>query len=190
MNRSNHRSTSTSKRTIATAAGACALAVVAGVGAGPSTAVGSNATVWTHVASACTPDEGSTGRYDGYVSSFRHAPGATGQIVTRCNVVDLPEFGSGEFPVLQVVYKDGDGRGTGEQVLVELIEAQDDGHTRTMASFNSNNFSGSAAVQRRFAWVTGPFNFDQNAYFVHIKVTRSSTTTAPFANTVRLTRVV
>lgn len=191
MHRTNHRSTtSTSKRTLAAAAGACALAVVAGVGAGPSSAVGGSATVWTHVPSTCTPDEASTGRYDVHVSSFKHATGATGQIVTRCNVVDLPEFGVGEFPVLEVVYKDSDGIATGQQVLVDLIEARPDGSTSIMARFNSNAFTGSAAAQRHFIAFTRTFNFHQNAYYVDVRVTRSSTATAPSASTVRLTKVV
>jgi hypothetical protein len=190
MYRSTYRSTRISKGTIAAAAGACALAVVAGIGVGPSSAVGSTATVWTHVPSACTPDEASAGRYDVHVSSFKHAAGATGQIVTRCNVVDLPEFGSGDFPVLDVVYKDGDGTATGEQVLVDLIEARPDGSTSIMARFNSNTFSGSAATQRRFIDFTRAFNFNQNGYYVEVRVSRSSTATAPSASTVRLTRVI
>lgn len=191
MHRTNHRSTtSTSKRTLAAAAGACALAVVAGVAAEPSSAVGGSATVWTHVPSTCTPDEASTGRYDVHVSSFKHATGATGQIVTRCNVVDLPEFGVGEFPVLEVVYKDSDGIATGQQVLVDLIEARPDGSTSIMARFNSNAFPGSAATQRHFIAFTRSFNFHQNAYYVDVRVTRTSTATAPSASTVRLTKVV
>lgn len=187
---SHHRSIRTTKATIAAAAGACALAVVAGAAAGPSSAVGSTATVWTHVPSTCTPDEASDGRYDVHVSSFKHRAGATGQIVTRCNVVDLPQFGSGEVPVLQVVYKDGDGTATGEQVLVDLIEARPDGSTSIMARFNSNAFSGSAATQRRFVELTRSFDFNQNGYYVDVRVTRSSTATTPSASTVRLTRVI
>jgi hypothetical protein len=188
MYHSNHRSTS--KWTIAAAASACAVAVVAGAASGPSSAVGSSSTVWTHVPSTCTPDEASTGRYDVHVSAFKHASGATGQIVTRCNVVDLPQFGTGDVPALEVLYKDADGAGTGAQVVVDLIEARPDGLTSIMAHFNSNAFPGSTATQRRHITYTRLFNFNQSAYYVEIRVTRSSTATAPAASTVRLTQIV
>jgi len=184
----NH-STHTSRWTIAAAASACALAAVAavaGVASGPSSAVGSTSTVWTHVPSTCTPDEASTGRYDVHVSAFKHASGATGQIVTRCNVVDLPQFGTGDVPALEVLYKDA---GSGAQVTVDLIEARSDGLTSVMAHFNSNLFPASTATQRHHITYSRSFNFGQSAYYVEIRVTRSSTATAPAASTVRLTQV-
>jgi hypothetical protein len=144
--------------------------------------------VWTHVPSTCTPDEASAGRYDVHVSAFKHASGATGQIVTRCNVVDLPQFGSGgDFPALEVLYKDA---GSGAQVTVDLIEARFDGLTSVMAHFNSNLFPASTATQRQFVPYSRSFNFDQSAYYVEIRVTRSSTATAPAASTVRLTQKI
>jgi hypothetical protein len=176
---------------LAAAAGITALAaVLASFQANPSAAVGSSATVWTHVPSACSPDEASDGRYDSHVSAFKHAPGATGQIVTRCNVVDLPQFGIGEIPVLEVLYRDGDGTSTGQGVLVDLIEARPDGSTAIVARFNSNNFAGSPATQTRRIPLNHAFDFNRNAYYVEVRVTRTATTTAPAASTVRLTEIV
>ena len=179
-----------SKGALAAAAPIAALAALASFQAGPSAAVGSSATVWTHVPSACSPDEASTGKYDSHVSTFKHAPGTTGQVVTRCNVVDLPQFGIGEIPVLEVLYRDGDGTNTGQGVLVDLIEARPDGSTAIMARFNSNDFGGSAATQRRRVAFGHAFDFNRSAYYVEVRVTRTTTTTGPAASTVRLTRIV
>ena len=147
-------------------------------------------TVWTHVASACSPDEASFGRFDSHVSSFKHAPGATGQIVTRCNIVDLPQFGIGEIPVLDVVYRDQDGSGTAQRVRAELIRSNNAGTTSVIKTFDSNAFAGSPATQRRFVSYSHAFNFDTNAYFVQIRVDRTTTSVTPLIATVRLTKIV
>jgi len=177
-----------SRRTQGVAVGIGALAAIAGTV--PSTAAVGPYTVWTHVPSACAPDEASMGRYDAHVSAFKHAPGATGQIVTRCNVVDLPEFGIGGTPVLQASYRDSDGPGANEQVLVDLIQARPDGLTTILARLNSNNFGASAGTQTQRVPFNHAFDFERNAYYVEIRVTRGTTAPAPAASTVRLTSVV
>ncbi|HEY7042993.1 MAG TPA: hypothetical protein VH419_04925 [Nocardioidaceae bacterium] len=176
-----------SRQLLTVAAGLGILAAAAGAGTSPSEAAVADYTVWTSVPSACSPDEASTGRYDAHVSAFKHANGATGQLVTRCNVVNLPEFGLGDSQRLQAVYRDTDGVGTGQQVLVDLIQARPDGSTVILARLNSNSFSGSQASQTRSVGYTHNFDFEHNAYYVEVRVTRSSTSTTPAASTVRLT---
>ncbi|MGA8210341.1 MAG: hypothetical protein WB441_05695 [Nocardioidaceae bacterium] len=178
-----------SKSTAAVAAGIMAVAGLAAIPASPSAAVGSSATVWTHVPSACSPDEASFGRYNSHVASFKHARRARGQIVTRCNVVNLPEFGRGRIPVLEVLYRDRDGRWTREGVRVDLVQARPNGSTTIVARFNSNNYPGRAYTQRRRVAFNHAFDFNRNAYYVDVRVTRSSTSAAPEASTVRLTRI-
>lgn len=172
--------------------GVTALAAVIVLLSAPSQAL-HNSTVWTHVLSACSPDEASVGRYFTHVSVFKHARGAAGHIVARCNVVNLPRFGSyGDGPVLEVVYRDQDGSSRVRGVRADLIEARPNGATVTVARFSSNDYRGSARMQRR--WVSLPdgfhFSFERNAYYVTVRVTRSRSAlrlAPPQASTVRLT---
>jgi hypothetical protein len=157
---------------------------------GQSAGAQGSVTVWTHAASACSPDEASFGRFDAHVSSFKHAPAATGQIVTRCNIVDLPQFGIGEIQVLDVVYRDQDGPGTAQRVRAELIRSNNAGVTSVIRTFDSNAFAGSSATQRRFVSYSHTFNFEANAYFVQVRVDRATTNITPLIATVRLTKIV
>ena len=131
------------------------------------------------------PDEASTGRYDSHVSAFKHTPAATGQVVTRCNVVQLPDFTGGLDQRLEVTYRDPDGLGTRSQVQADLIQARPDGSTLILAHFDSNRFTNTATATHTFGYHHA-FDFSRNAYYVDVRVTRSTTSLAPSVSTVRL----
>lgn len=171
----------------ATVAAGLLAAGIAGIGLLPSSAAPSSDTEWTHVPSACSPDEASNGRYDSHVSAFKHARTATGQIVTRCNVVELPDFVTGNTQRMEVSYRDADGPGTRFQVRVELIQALANGATVVRARFNSNSYPAAIATTRRAILYRHAFDFTNSAYYVEVRVTRTRTSSFPEATTVRLT---
>ena len=168
-----------------TAVGLAAVGALSSLGGLPSSAALSPHTAWTTVPSACSPDEASTGRYDSHVSAFKHTPAATGQVVTRCNVVQLPDFTGGLDQRLEVTYRDPDGLGTRSQVQADLIQARPDGSTLILAHFDSNRFTNTATATHTFGYHHA-FDFSRNAYYVDVRVTRSTTSLAPSVSTVRL----
>src|SRR5262245_14353909 len=84
-----------------------------------------SAGAWTHVASACTPDENSIDyQFSGAGVSF---PGSiTGDITLRCNITNVMDPDT-PWTTLEVVYRDPDGSGTTNQVTVALHKVGLDG---------------------------------------------------------------
>ena len=165
-----------------------------------------SAGAWTHVASACTPDDDSIDyEFDGAGVSF---PGSvTGDITLRCNVTNVmdPDF---PWHILEVVYRDPDGSGTTNQVKVTLHKVSLDGTaedvvtvidpvTRRPRSFgdpsliatldSNTGTSSTSSTQVRTVGFNHSFNFAENAYYVKITVKRNEgSTTNPAAFVVRL----
>ena len=166
-----------------------------------------SAGAWTHVASACTPDENSIDyQFSGAGVSF---PGSiTGDITLRCNITNVMDPDA-PWTTLEVVYRDPDGSGTTNQVTVALHKVGLDGTAEStiptffdpttrrlltnfdpslVTTFNSNSTASAApGTQVHTAGVNHTFNFAENAYYVRIKVKRSEgSTTNPAAFVVRL----
>jgi hypothetical protein len=161
---------------------------------------------WTHVASACTPDDDSIDyQLGGAGVSF---PGSvTGEITLRCNITNVmdPDLPWG---ILEVVYRDPDGSGTANQVKVTLHQVGLDGTAEStitridpvtrrpvsisdpslLTTFDSNTAaSATSSTQVHTVGVNHTFNFAENAYYVKIKVKRNEgSTTNPAAFVVRL----
>jgi hypothetical protein len=146
--------------------------------------------VWTTVASACTPDEDSLGRYDSQNSNLSHRGGAVGGIAARCNIVNLTAFGAGDHQVLEVVYRDQDGPGVSYHVQAFLKFVKNvDGSNPTIVVFDSNLFPASSATQTRRVLFAHHFNFTPNAYYVTLIIERTNTAQTPLVSTVRLRRI-
>jgi hypothetical protein len=147
--------------------------------------------VWTHVGSACTPDEASRGKYSSNESDFNHRGTVLGGIAARCNIVNLTDFGAGEAQVLEVVYRDQDGPGSNYRVRAFLKYVRNsDGQDFTIATFDSNAFGASLATQTHHVFVNHHFNFAPNAYYVTLIIDRADATRLPVVSVVRLTEIV
>lgn len=166
-----------------------------------------SAGAWTHVASACTPDDDSIDyQFSGAGVSF---PGSvTGEITLRCNITNVMNPDA-PWTTLEVVYRDPDGSGTTNQVTVALHKVGLDGTAEStvrtffdpvtrrlltnfdaslLATFDSNTVaSATSSAQVHTASVNHTFDFTENAYYVKIRVKRSEgSTTNPAAFVVRL----
>jgi len=130
-----------------------------------------SAQTWTHVASACLPDESSMGLYqfdNGTVSFKQNAPvGST--IKLRCNVtspIDGTFLGSPAWGQLEIGFKDL----VGGLIHVQLVRvAQTNGLVAVLANFVSPAGGPTVAVVPIAA---GAFDFINNAYFVAINLTK------------------
>jgi hypothetical protein len=143
--------------------------------------------VWTSVAAACVPDEGSAGRYEANAARFRHRGTNTGDIYARCNVTNpRDDGGNPAWNILQIVLTDPAGV---NQVTAELVRVSNaNGGVFTLATVDSNNWVANPATQLRssipFAVV---YDFDTYSYYVQIKVSRANAASVPDVALVRLT---
>lgn len=132
-------------------------------------------------------DESSVGRYEASAARFRHKGSITGEIVARCNVTNPRDDGSDPvWDYLEVVYR---RQAETDQVTAELIRVSNEtGGVHTLATFDSNNFGTSPDEQTRHVEFDHTFNFVAFAYYVQIKVSRTSSAAGhnPSVSIVRL----
>ncbi|MGE0825690.1 MAG: hypothetical protein AB7G75_05865 [Candidatus Binatia bacterium] len=161
---------------------------------------------WTHVASACIPDEDTIDyQFGGAGVLFPSA--VSGEITLRCNITNVmdPDF---PWNTLEVVYRDPDGSGATNRVTVTLHKVGLNGTAETLvttidpvtrrptsltdpsllATFDSNvAASATSSTQVHTVGVNHSFDFATNAYYVKIKMRRDAgSTTTPAAFIVRL----
>jgi hypothetical protein len=145
--------------------------------------------VWTHVASACAVDEGSTAKYDVNAARLRVKTAATlpATVVARCNVANPRDDGGDPgWNWLEVVYRDPDGIATGSQVKALLYRVSNaTGGVSLLTTFDSNEFPATADNTAR-ALFGGSLDFYNYAYFVELQVKRSDTANDPTISIVRL----
>ncbi len=162
-----------------------------------------NPTPWTHVASACAPDEGAIGKYSFNYGDFGFKSGvysdvssisttAAAQVVlpisVRCNVTD-PMDGSIKpaWNSLIVGYIDPDGTATGTRVIARLYKlARANGSASLIAYFDSNTLAQNVRAEALVA-TKEAFDFHNNEYFVQLDLYRANQTTYyPLAYSARL----
>lgn len=143
--------------------------------------------IWTHVGAACVADESSVGKYEASAARFRHKGSNTGDIVARCNVMNPQDDGHDpNWDVFEVVYR---RQAETDQVTAELIRVSNEtGGVYTLATFDSNNFGTSPDEQTRSVEFHHAFDFEHHAYYVQIKVSRTSSAAGhnPSVSIVRL----
>ncbi len=150
--------------------------------------------VWTHVVSACTPDESSNYRFTNATFSFFGETTSNNgllanPIVVRCNVTNPLDGGNPLWNTLIIGYQDPDGQGTDALVTASLIRvARPTGSLSTLASFSSNLFATTSKTEGRAA-VAQNFDFLKYEYYVEIRLYRQTTTYNPQAFSARLTRI-
>lgn len=148
--------------------------------------------VWTHVAAACVPDEGSMSRFEANAARFRHKSTSTGSIYARCNVTNPADSGGGPtWSALEVVYLDpptGTPTDT-NQITAELWRVSNSsGGVYRVALFDSNGLGRVArtTAQSGYTIFSHAFDFRNYAYYVQLKVSRVTTSTVPEVYIVRL----
>lgn len=134
--------------------------------------------LWQQEAVGCAVDDADVTRFAastlGYVTL---ATGVAGGIYMRCGVTNpMDGGGSPGWDRLYVTYKDPDATGTGSQVKVFLKRiSRSTGSLSTIATFNSNSFSGTG-TQEKYVSVTTTWDFAAYYYFLEIYLGRTSTT--------------
>jgi hypothetical protein len=130
--------------------------------------------IWTHVASACHPDESSRGRYSATAGRFMHKGTSTGKIVGRCNVKNPREDGRDPgWNCLEVVYRH---QSEADQVTATLMRVSNEtGGIHEVVRFDSNadDRETSHDEQARYVIFHYSFDFVRYAYYVEIMVDRS-----------------
>lgn len=142
--------------------------------------------IWANAVAGCAIDEADVNEYS--VSRFL-APkaGIAGSVTARCNVENLP-LNSGN--TLELIYRDPDGSGKANKVIAKLQQLTNSGAVVTLATVDSNTGSASISFQSLTAGFGHHFNFNDNAYYVEVTVTRKSGIQAPAAAIVRIITTV
>jgi|CXWL01.1.fsa_nt_gi hypothetical protein len=155
-----------------------------------------NPTPWTHVASACAPDEAAIGKYAFNKADFLFKAGAYSDpsrlgsvpIVVRCNVAD-PMDGdiAPTWNTMIIGYSDPDGIGKDTRVSAYLYQvSRATGATSIVASFDSDAWIQTARGEVAVDF-TKALNFRSNEYFVQLELTRTNNTKLnPVAYSARL----
>ncbi|TAL39754.1 MAG: hypothetical protein EPN97_01750 [Alphaproteobacteria bacterium] len=140
---------------------------------------------WTHVASACAPDEAAIGKYAFNKADFSFKAGAYSDpsrlaplpIVVRCNVANPMDGDIAPIWNTMIIgYSDPDGMAVDTKVSAYLYQvSRTTGATSIVASFDSNAWiqttRGEVAVD-----LTKALNFHNNEYFVQLELTRTNNT--------------
>ena len=140
---------------------------------------------WSSVGAACAPDDDSPyTRYEsqpsyGYVE---HATGVTGDLYFVCNVTTPIDSYPGEpdWNTMYLTYKDPDASGYVQATLYRKRLT-----TGGVASLGSLTSTDGTGVRESSILVSG-FDFDTYAYFVRIRMNRSTTTSDQEFHIVRL----
>jgi hypothetical protein len=147
------------------------------------------AQIWTHAASSCAVDEDSASIYEVNAARLRFKGSNTGTMTARCNVVNLNGSRNPAWDLLEVVYQDPDGNTTANQVTAVLYKVHNStGGISEIARFDSNNFGVNVNTGPQSVAFSHTFNFVSYAYYVEIKVKRTSSSRIPDVSLVRLTQ--
>lgn len=145
---------------------------------------------WTTVASACVPDEESTGKFAMEQGTFQFLGVNTGSIDARCNVTNPADTGNltsnPDWDLVEVTYNDPDGAANGSQVVVYLRRVHRvTGVSTDVHVFNSNVYG--AGQQLRVENFNHTFDFVNYAYYIAISVRRNVYNLNPRIQRVKLT---
>jgi hypothetical protein len=142
---------------------------------------------WTHTASACMVDEGSTTKHEFSGARFRFKPDgqSIGDIYARCNIVN-PSYGAS---ALQVVYSDERLSGNYVRALLYKVHNHNGGVSLVVPedqTFSSLNFGAKPDGGMEAIRFTHSFDFYNYSYFVMLHVHREDPRYNPSISTVRL----
>jgi hypothetical protein len=153
---------------------------------------------WTHVGSACAPDEAAQGKYATNYADFSFKSGAYSApsrlgwipISARCNIVDLSDSGDVKpsWNAFVVGYQDPDGAGADTAVVARVIGVKRaTGTISTLAAFRSNDYPANVRGEGHVFVNAAGFDFHNYEYFVQIDLTKSDKATAsPVVYSLRL----
>ena len=134
---------------------------------------------WSTAASTCAVDETSAGKYQTNNGELRFLAAGTGQIIARCNITN--PLDTSKFPPwnsLQITYRDPDASAvntSANQVEIALRRvAYINGVSETITTFNSSVRPASQFAQWTLHPVNHAFDFYNYAYYLQIKLTRST----------------
>jgi hypothetical protein len=127
-------------------------------------------------------DESSTGLYQVFGSQLWHKAGATGDVVSRYDVINTSDTATPAWTTLELGYLDTGSNGSITATLWQVDPCT--GAATSICSVTSANSASAKCVECTFASDT--FNFGTNFYFVNVTVSRSTTTATARANTVRI----
>jgi hypothetical protein len=143
---------------------------------------------WVTAASACVPDEASAGMFQMTGARFSFTTAPTGEIEARCNVTNPRDDNFNPlWSRMEVTFTDQDGMNVAAQIIADLVVVDKfTGNSAVIATFSSSAFPAGTTL----ATVPVPpvFNFINNAYYINLRVRRSSNNWMPWVARVRLYR--
>ncbi len=133
--------------------------------------------VWSSAAVACTPTSGTINKANYSSGTYvAHRGKKTSVIVLNCPIWNVTAFAGNPNWYLDVTYLDSNGSGGGAVVEVRVMRQNlQSGVTDQVGLFSSNNNENSTAIHQSTVTFSHSFDFQINAYYVQIKLDRSST---------------
>jgi hypothetical protein len=133
--------------------------------------------IWNAPGAACVPNATSVKNVRNFgAASVGHLGVRTGALVFTCAIERFDTATDGW--VLGMAYRDSTGTGTAASVVVRLYRLPKTGFVPIqLAALSSNAFTATGnAVSGSTNSFTHLFNFDANAYFIRVSITRGAKT--------------
>lgn len=140
---------------------------------------GVRAQTWSSAASVCQPGSDSVGLYSFSSATFQFGGSNTGQIRTRCAVVNPLDTGDPKWTTLSMGYVDPDGTGIDYQVDAQLARVnKQTGAAAIIKTLDSSSFSSTGPAIHSITF-THTFDFSNYAYYISLTLTRGDTAQNP-----------
>lgn len=140
---------------------------------------GLRAQTWEAAASTCQPGSDSVGLYTFDSATFEFSGTNTGQIKTRCTIVNPLDSGTPNWTTLSMGYVDPDATGVDYQVDAQLARVnKSTGVAGVIKTLDSSSFGSSGPVTHSVTF-THTFDFVNYAYYITLSVTRGDTAGNP-----------
>jgi hypothetical protein len=138
-----------------------------------------SAATWSSAGSVCEPGVESAGLYTFNGAKFLFSGTNTGEIKSRCAVINPMDSGVPAWNTMVVGYQDPDGTGIDYQVVAQLVRVdKSTGVGTIIKTFSSNSFTSTGATSHSVTF-THTFDFDSNAYYVTLTLDRVDSSNNP-----------
>jgi hypothetical protein len=131
--------------------------------------------VWSMTANTCVPSSKSINNARYVAGSYvTHRGKSTAPIILYCPMSSVADFEPGTSWYLDVTYLDSNGSGGGAVVEVKVVKQNvQSGVTSDVWTFNSND-ENTTSIHRSSVTFLHDFDFETHAYYMQIKLDRSS----------------
>lgn len=131
--------------------------------------------VWSMTMNSCVPSSKSINNASYSSGNYvAHRGKNSAAIILYCPMSSVDDFEPGTSWYLDVTYQDSTGSGSGAVVEVKVVKQNvQSGVTSDVWTFNSNE-ENTTSIHRSTVTFLHDFNFENNAYFLQVKLDRSN----------------